>query len=298
MDRTVTVAGRDTTFPISGDQSVLEAALRANQCLPQSCSQGTCGTCKFRVLCGEVDHGNSDAAILPETERGSGLALACQSQPRGDVTVSPLDESAPDGPMHALRDHRGTVTELVDIVRGTQRLVVEFDDPMEFSAGQYAELLVPGSGVARQYSMADPPAESRRLKFHVRLTVGGLAPLKSIVQHALDHALLPSIHLYHGGRREVDLYDVEYFRALAAADPRLHYHPVLSEEDWDGATGMVTDAVAEDFASCKGYRAYLCGPPAMVAAAVKALKRRRMAPRLILREEFTAAHHEPVAVPA
>ena len=63
----------------------------------------------------------------------------------------------------------------------------------------------------------------------------------------------------------------------------------MSEEDWDGATGMVTDVVADDFATCKGMRAYLCGPPVMVAAAVKTLKRRRMSPRLILREEFTPA---------
>jgi len=35
--------------------------------------------------------------------------------------------------------------------------------------------------------------------------------------------------------------------------------------------------------------AYLCGPPAMVEAAVKTLKRRRMAPRLIFREKFTVA---------
>lgn len=211
-------------------------------------------------------------------------------------------------------DYNGIVWELSDIARQTRRLLVELDEPMEFDAGRYAELIVPGSGVARQYSMANPPSEGRMLEFHVRNTAGGLAtegwifdtlrvgdridlrgplgqfgvteprkepailigggtglaPLKSIVRHALDGDLLPDIHLYHGGRREADLYDVEHFRAVAAADSRFHYHPVLSEESWNGATG-------------------LCGPPAMVVAAVKALKRRRMSPRLIFKEEFTVS---------
>lgn len=117
----------------------------------------------------------------------------------------------------------------------------------------------------------------------------GLAPLKSIVQHALAADLAPELFVYHGGRREIDLYDVEFFRDLEQRHPHVHYRPVLSEQEWAGAMGMVTDAVVEDFASCKGMSAFLCGPPAMVAAAVKALKRRRMAPRLIFKEEFTLA---------
>lgn len=331
MDRMVTVSGRDAMFPVAPGTSVLEAALRANHWLPHSCSQGTCGTCKIRVLCGEVDHGDADESILTTDERSSGLALACQASPRADLTISPVNDVDPGRTMHALRDFRGTVRELSDVARQTRKLVVELDEPMEFDAGQYAELIVPGTSVARQYSMANSPSEQRLLEFHVRCTEGGratagwifdtlavgdridlrgplgqfgiveaqaepailvgggtgLAPLKSIVRHALDGDLLPSIHLYHGGRRAIDLYDVEYFRAIEAADARFHYHPVLSEESWDGATGMVTDAVLRDFASCRGHSAYLCGPPAMVVAAVKALKRRRMSPRLIFKEEFT-----------
>ncbi|GCE37389.1 probable phenol hydrolase [Rhodococcus wratislaviensis] len=333
MDRTVTVSGHDDAFPVAAGNSVLEAALRANHWLPHACSQGTCGTCKIRVLCGEVDHGAADETILTADDRASGLALACQAKPRGDLTIAPVNDADSGRPMHPLRDYRGTVRELSDIARQTRRLVVELDQPMEFDAGQYTELIVPGSGVARQYSMANPPSEQRLLEFHIRQTEGGLAtsgwifdtlavedrielrgplgqfgivepqpepailigggtglaPLKSIVRHALDTDLLPSIHLYHGGRREADLYDVEHFRAIEAADPRFHYHPVLSEEGWSGATGMVTDAVLNDFASCRGHSAYLCGPPAMVAAAVKALKRRRMSPRLIFKEEFSAS---------
>lgn len=117
----------------------------------------------------------------------------------------------------------------------------------------------------------------------------GLAPMKSIVQASLAENLIPELWLYHGGRTESDLYDVEYFRDLDAHQEHFHYRPVLSEQQWGGATGMVTDAVMADFPTCKGLAGYLCGPPAMVEAGRKVFKRRRMAPRMINQEEFTDA---------
>ncbi|MBY6414369.1 2Fe-2S iron-sulfur cluster binding domain-containing protein [Rhodococcus sp. BP-252] len=328
----VRLPGRD--IECGGQQSILDATLRGGGWLSHSCTQGTCGTCKVKVLCGTVDHGASPEYTLTAEERERGLALACMASPCTDVVVEPLGVVADDGtPRYPLRDYEGTVTVLDDIASNTRRLKIRLDAAMEFNAGQYAEILVPGTGVGRQYSMANAPSESRELEFHIKrtdhgiatagwifgnLTVGdrvslrgplgqfgivrrhdepailigggtGLAPLTSIVRHALEHDLLPELYLYHGGRRRDDLYDGDYFRDLERAHPQFHYRPALSEEIWDGACGLVTDVVLADFATCKGLRAYLCGPPPMVDAAVKALKRRRMAPRLVAREEFTAS---------
>ncbi|TSD92840.1 2Fe-2S iron-sulfur cluster binding domain-containing protein [Gordonia rubripertincta] len=330
----VRIQGKDTDITVAKGQSVLDAALRANEWLPHSCTQGTCGTCKLKVLCGEIDHNESPEYTLTAEERADGLALGCMATPCSDLVVEPIGGVADDGiPHYPLRDFDGTVVLLEDIAANTRRLVIELDEPMQFNAGQYAELILPGVNVGRQYSMANPPSESRRLEFHVKLTPGGqategwifgsmavgdtvqlrgplgqfslvkpqeqaailigggtgLAPLKSIVQHALVNDLAPEIYLYHGGRRQDDLYDVGFFRGLEALHTNFHYRPALSEEQWDGPRGMVTDVVIDDFTTCKGMSAYLCGPPAMVEAAVKALKRRRMAPRLIFREEFTVA---------
>jgi NAD(P)H-flavin reductase/ferredoxin len=316
------------------DQSLLDAYLRENVWLPHGCTQGTCGSCKLRVLDGEFDHGDAPAFTLTPEERAQGIALACQATPRSDLLVEPLAEVSDDGVVrHPLRDLTGTVVELADIARETRRVVVELSEAMPFNAGQYAELRVPGTDVWRQYSMANPPSETHRLEFHVRRTPGGiasdgwvfsslsvgdtvdvrgplgvfglcvpqeepailiaggtgLAPMKSIVLNALAEGLVPELYLYHGGRTEADLYDGDLFRALAAEHPNFHYRPCLSEQQWDGACGMVTDVVYEDFPSCKGMSAHLCGPPAMVEAAGKVLKRRRMAPRLVFKEEFTDA---------
>jgi phenol hydroxylase P5 protein len=78
--------------------------------------------------------------------------------------------------VHAVQDFSGTLVELDDIANGTRRLVIELDRDLVFNAGQYMSLQIPGhEGVTRTYSMANPPAERRRLEFQVRLTAGGIA---------------------------------------------------------------------------------------------------------------------------
>ncbi|MFW2242933.1 2Fe-2S iron-sulfur cluster-binding protein [Rhodococcus opacus] len=314
------------------DQPLLDAFLRGSVWMPNSCNQGTCGTCKLRVVSGSVDHGRSPENTLTRAEREQGFALACQATPLGDTVVERLD-AAPAGTVHALRDVVGTVSAIEDVARDTRRVLVTLDSPLEFSAGQYVELRVPGTDHRRQYSMANTPGESKQLEFHIRrqpggiatdgwvfgsLSVGervdmvgplgdfrldpedegpmillgggtGLAPLKSIVHQALTVAPDRAIHLYHGVREESDLYDVDLFQEWERAHPGFRYVPCLSDQSWPGRSGYVTDAFVEDFDTCRGYSGYLCGPPAMVDAGVKAFKRRRMAPRRIFREKFTPA---------
>ncbi len=115
----------------------------------------------------------------------------------------------------------------------------------------------------------------------------GLAPLKSIVRHVLESGLDQRLHLYQGAREQADLYDVEYFRELEAKHPdQFTYRPCLSQEEWDGPSGMVTDIVEADFETCRKHTAYLCGPPPMVEAAMKSLMKKRLFPRDIYREDF------------
>ena len=117
----------------------------------------------------------------------------------------------------------------------------------------------------------------------------GLAPLKSIALQAIETNADREIHLYHGVRRRSDLYDVDFWTSLQADHPGVHYTPCLSREDGYGRRGYVGDVLVEDHATLRGWSAYLCGPPAMVDAGVKACKRRRMSGRSIHREKYTPA---------
>jgi CDP-4-dehydro-6-deoxyglucose reductase/ferredoxin-NAD(P)+ reductase (naphthalene dioxygenase ferredoxin-specific) len=109
----------------------------------------------------------------------------------------------------------------------------------------------------------------------------GMAPLKSIVERAIQKEMPQHIYFYFGVRSERDLYLHDHFAALAEKHPHLHFMPVLSEGDGtsdDGArrTGLVHEAVAADFDEFDGCKAYLAGPPVMVEAATKLFEQRGM----------------------
>lgn len=98
----------------------------------------------------------------------------------------------------------------------------------------------------------------------------GLAPIKSMVEHALNLGMAQDIHLYFGVRAERDLYLEGHFDALHNAHSNLKFVPVLSDAGLEATgrrTGFVHEAVAADFADLDGCKAYLAGPPPMVEAA-------------------------------
>jgi CDP-4-dehydro-6-deoxyglucose reductase/ferredoxin-NAD(P)+ reductase (naphthalene dioxygenase ferredoxin-specific) len=105
----------------------------------------------------------------------------------------------------------------------------------------------------------------------------GMAPLKSIVERALQKAMPQHIYFYFGVRSERDLYLHDHFAKLAAKHPHLHFTPVLSEAKANGhRTGLVHEAVAADFDEFDGCKAYLAGPPVMVEAATRLFEQRGM----------------------
>jgi len=79
------------------------------------------------------------------------------------------------------------------------------------------------------------------------------------------------ISIYWGGRGRTDLYMADLAASWADKYANIKFIPVLSEaaeEDaWQGRTGFVHVAAMQDFADLSGYQVYVCGSPAMVAAA-------------------------------
>jgi ring-1,2-phenylacetyl-CoA epoxidase subunit PaaE len=85
-DVTIVLDGRRTTIPLAGDVSILDGAQRVRPDLPFACKGGVCGTCRARVVAGEVDLRRNFA--LDPAELAAGFVLTCQSHAtRGDVTV-------------------------------------------------------------------------------------------------------------------------------------------------------------------------------------------------------------------
>lgn len=103
----------------------------------------------------------------------------------------------------------------------------------------------------------------------------GMAPIKAIVERALQKGLPQPIHFYFGVREPRDLYLHDHFAALARRHANLHFVPVVSEGASAGArSGLVHEALAADFATFDGCKAYLAGPPPMVEATARLLEQR------------------------
>ncbi len=122
----------------------------------------------------------------------------------------------------------------------------------------------------------------------------GFAPIKSIIEHALAERSPRPMTLYWGGRARADLYLLALAERWAQTHPQLKFVPVLSasppEEAWPGRRGLVHAAVIEDFADLCAHQVYVCGSPAMVAAASAAFVGERKLPAdELFTDSFTPA---------
>jgi ring-1,2-phenylacetyl-CoA epoxidase subunit PaaE len=87
---TLVLHGRRTELRVPREgRSILDAALAVRPDAPYACKGGVCGTCRCRLLEGEVrmDH----AYALEEDEIGAGVRLACQSHPVSDTVMVDFD---------------------------------------------------------------------------------------------------------------------------------------------------------------------------------------------------------------
>lgn len=85
---TFTLDGRTTEVlsPVHARESILNAALRLRPDVPFACAGGVCGTCRTKLISGEVTM-DENYALEPE-ELAAGYILSCQSHPTTDeVTV-------------------------------------------------------------------------------------------------------------------------------------------------------------------------------------------------------------------
>jgi CDP-4-dehydro-6-deoxyglucose reductase, E3 len=99
----------------------------------------------------------------------------------------------------------------------------------------------------------------------------GFAPIKSIIEQMQAKKIERPIYLYWGGRRPSDLYLSDLCKAWEKEIPYFQYIPVISdglpEDDWEGRTGFVHQAVIQDHPNLKDFQVYACGAPVMVNAA-------------------------------
>jgi len=90
---TVVLDGATKTFLLEkGEESILEAGLKAGIELPYSCKGGVCSTCRAKLVSGEVDMDANFA--LEDYEVARGFVLTCQSYCVTDKVTVDYDQPA------------------------------------------------------------------------------------------------------------------------------------------------------------------------------------------------------------
>ena len=79
----------------------------------------------------------------------------------------------------------------------------------------------------------------------------------------------------------------------AKEHPNFTFIPVLSdprpEDNWQGRTGLVHQAILDDFESLGGYQVYACGAPIMIEAGQSAFAARDLPEDEFFADSFTYA---------
>ncbi|SNY48833.1 1,2-phenylacetyl-CoA epoxidase subunit PaaE [Paractinoplanes atraurantiacus] len=89
-DVTVMLDGRSTTVTVGAGDTVLEGAQRSRPDLPFACKGGVCGTCRARVVEGDVTMRRNFA--LEPAELAAGFVLTCQSVPASPKVTVTFDD--------------------------------------------------------------------------------------------------------------------------------------------------------------------------------------------------------------
>ena len=79
MGHRVTLKASGKEFTVNTDETILEAALRQGINLPYGCKNGACGSCKGKVISGQVQHGEHSESALNRAEELAGMSLFCLS---------------------------------------------------------------------------------------------------------------------------------------------------------------------------------------------------------------------------
>jgi CDP-4-dehydro-6-deoxyglucose reductase len=172
MTAEISIRPSDHTFTAEDGDTVLAAAMRAELMIPYGCRNGACGTCKGRILEGEVDFGAHQPSTLTDDEKRRGLALFCVAKPKTDLVIE-VREVRKAGDIEVKRlpcriesiDKRASDVAVV-------KLKLPVNERLQYLAGQYLDFVLK-DGHRRSFSIATPPHADELLELHIRHTPGG-----------------------------------------------------------------------------------------------------------------------------
>jgi CDP-4-dehydro-6-deoxyglucose reductase len=177
MSFQITVEPSGRTFQADDGEMLLSAGIRQGVGMPYGCKDGACGSCKCKLISGNVSIGSHQAKALSSGEEALGFILTCCSTAHTDIVLESkqvVEEGA--FPIKKMPVRVFSLEKKTDDVM-VVKLQVPASDLIKYKAGQYVDFLL-RDGSRRSYSMANAPhtvtAEVPYIELHIRHMVGGL----------------------------------------------------------------------------------------------------------------------------
>ncbi len=155
-------------------EKLSDAAYRQKINIPLDCRDGACGTCRGVCESGQYDLPESSYIedALTSQEAAQRMILACQMLPTSDCVVNiPASSSSCK---ISVAKQLGVIDQVDSLSPSTIALTVNLgqDAGINFLAGQYVNLGIPGTEQTRSYSFSSQPGDTRT-SFVIRNVPGG-----------------------------------------------------------------------------------------------------------------------------
>ncbi|CAB3708493.1 FAD-binding oxidoreductase [Paraburkholderia rhynchosiae] len=300
--------------------------LRANQIpVSYSCMSGRCGTCRCRVVSGSVLTAGSGESNAPINMGESVLACQTTLVDDCAIEIPEVDEIVVH-PAKILKTTVLSIEDMThDIKRLRLKLPKAFEfSPGQYANLQFTPQharpysmavtqnpdeiefhirVVPDgrvtSYVANELKVGDSVRVSGPLgtAYLRRKTTGpivciaggtGLAPILAILRGIEQAGMDNDVHVYFGVRSKADIYGEPWLDELQRRLGRMRFHVVVAsgKQVDDYRSGVVTQAVSDDWSDMKGWSAYVAGAPVMVDAASILLRQKGVQPERIYADAF------------
>jgi CDP-4-dehydro-6-deoxyglucose reductase len=302
MSAQVTIQPSGHEFTVEGNDTLLEAALRAGVSLNYGCSNGNCGECRARLISGEVKKVHAHDYVLSQAEKDGGVILMCSCAAINDVVIEASVAGAQDIPEQQLTTRVKSV-EVFNPKIAALHLLAPRSQRLHFLAGQSVRLS--SQEVNGEYAIASCPCDDRHIEIQIlhqpedafsellfgKLTAQdivevegpygefvlddtsarplifvafgvGFAPIKSLIQHAMSLDLAESIDL-HWLADDAGHYQNNLCRSWADALDNFTYIP---HEQTTAVETALTDIV-RDYPDLHRFDVYAAGTPEQLQSA-------------------------------
>ena len=172
MRHQVQIKPNEHQFYVESNETVLDAALRQGINLRYGCRNGACGSCKGKVLAGDL-HYEDDPIALSDDDKEENLALFCAAMPDSDLVIE-VDEIDLDSAIE-IKTLPCRVQEMNLLNDDVMQLFIKLpaSERLQFLPGQYIDILLE-DGRHRSFSIANAPHNDEFLELHIRLVDNGL----------------------------------------------------------------------------------------------------------------------------